>query len=132
ARRPDLEKFAAEHGLKIGTIADLIHYRVVNESTIEKVSAAPVASHYGDFILHTYRDRLNNDVHFAMVKGDISPEQPLLARVQLVVTVRDLLGIQAPGRNSWSVSGCLERIAAENSGVLVMLGGHESSADMLA
>jgi len=132
ARRPDLEKFAAEHGLKIGTIADLIHYRVVNESTVEKVSEAPVKSEYGDFVLHTYRDRLNNDVHFAMVKGDVTPEQPVLARVQLTVTVRDLLGVQAPGRNSWSIGRCMERIAAEGAGVLVMLGVQETSEDLLA
>lgn len=132
ARRPDLEKFAIEHGLKIGTIADLIHYRVVNESTVEKVSEAPVHSEYGDFVLHTYRDRLNNDVHFAMVKGDVSPETPVLARVQLTVAVRDLLGVQAPGRNSWSIGRCMERIAEEGTGVVVMLGGHETSSDLLA
>lgn len=132
ARRPDLEKFAAEHDLKIGTIADLIHYRVVNESTVEKVSAAPVVTDHGEFILHTYRDRLNNDVHFALVKGEINPEQPLLARVQIAVTVRDLLGVQVAGRNAWSAGRCLARIAAEGTGVLVLLAGHETPEDLLA
>jgi 3,4-dihydroxy 2-butanone 4-phosphate synthase/GTP cyclohydrolase II len=132
ARRPDLEKFAAEHNLKIGTIADLIHYRVVNESTVEKISAASVATDHGEFVLHTYRDRLNNDVHFALVKGDVEPEKPVLARVQIPVTIRDLLGVRTPGRNGWSVGRCLERIAAEGTGVLVLLAGHETSEDLLA
>jgi 3,4-dihydroxy 2-butanone 4-phosphate synthase/GTP cyclohydrolase II len=132
ARRPDLEKFAAAHGLKIGTIADLIHYRVLYESTVEKISVAPVVTEYGDFVLHTYRDRLNNDVHFAMVKGDITPDKPVLARVQLTVAIRDLLGVCVPGRSSWSVGSCLKRIVAEGSGVLIMLGGHETPDDLLA
>lgn len=132
ARRPDLEKFALEHGLKIGTIADLIHYRVCNESTVEKISAAPVSTEHGEFMLHTYRDRLSSDMHFAMVKGEISPDEPVLARVQLVVTVRDLLGAQVPGRSNWSVNRCLNLIAAEGAGVLVMLASHETPEDLLA
>jgi 3,4-dihydroxy 2-butanone 4-phosphate synthase/GTP cyclohydrolase II len=132
ARRPDLEKFAAEHDLKVGTIADLIHYRVVNESTVEKISAAEVDTDHGKFVLHTYRDRLNDDVHFALVKGEISPEQPVLARVQIAVSVRDLLGAHAPGRKGWSLGRCLERIATEDSGVLVLLASHETSDDLLA
>ncbi len=132
ARRPDLEKFAAEHGLKIGTIADLIHYRVVNESTVEKLSEMPVTTDFGDFQLHTFRDRLNGDVHLALVRGDISPEQPVLARVQLAVSVRDTLGIRAPGAMGWSVPRCLARIADENHGLLVLLASHETAADKLA
>jgi 3,4-dihydroxy 2-butanone 4-phosphate synthase / GTP cyclohydrolase II len=131
ARRPDLEKFAEEHQLKIGTIADLIHYRVVNESTIEKVSAMPVSTGRGEFVLHSYRDRLNGDVHFAMVKGDIDPAQPTLARVQVAVSIRDLLGVQMPNRKGWDVNSCLNRIAAEGSGVMVLLANSESSADLL-
>lgn len=131
ARRPELEKFAVEHGLKIGTIADLIHYRVLNESTVEKISATPVTTEHGEFMLHTYRDRLDGNIHFALAKGDINPSVPVLARVQLAVTVRDLLGVKAPGRVGWSVSQCIERIAAEGTGVLVLLAAQETPDDML-
>ncbi len=132
ARRPDLEKFAAEHGLKIGTIADLIHYRVVNESTVEKLGEMPVETEHGAFVLHTYRDRLNGDIHFAMACGDMRTDEPLLARVQLPVTIRDILGVHTPGAPGWSVPRCLARIASEGRGVLVLLASQERATDLLA
>ena len=132
ARRPDLEKFAAEHGLKIGTIADLIHYRVVNESTVERIGETVVETNHGGFLLHTYRDRLNGDVHFALSRGDLRSDEPLLARVQLPVTVRDMLGIHAPGARGWDLQRCLAYIAAEGRGVLVLLASQERADDLLA
>jgi 3,4-dihydroxy 2-butanone 4-phosphate synthase/GTP cyclohydrolase II len=132
ARRPDLEKFAAEHGLKIGTIADLIHYRALNESTVEKLGETAVETDHGPFTLHTYRDRLNGELHFALGLGDLASDEPLLARVTLPVTVRDLLGIHAEGSTGWSVSRVLARIAAEGRGVLVLLASQETAADQLA
>jgi 3,4-dihydroxy 2-butanone 4-phosphate synthase/GTP cyclohydrolase II len=131
ARRPDLERFAAEHGLKIGTIADLIHYRALNESTVEKLGEGEVSTDHGPFTLHTYRDRLNGELHFALSLGELTAEEPLLARVTLPVTVRDLLGIHAEGTTGWSVSRVLARIQAEGRGVLVLLASQESSADQL-
>jgi 3,4-dihydroxy 2-butanone 4-phosphate synthase/GTP cyclohydrolase II len=131
ARRPDLEVFAQQHGLKIGTIADLIHYRVVYESTIEKVSEAPVLTDDGAFMLHTYRDSINGNVHLAMVRGEIDSEQPVLARVQLAVTVRDMLAIHAPGSSGWDIRRCLARIAAEGVGAVVLLSEQESADDLL-
>lgn len=131
ARRPDLETFAREHGLKIGTIADLIHYRVLNESTVELLGVEPVQTDHGEFTLHTYRDRVNGDVHFALMLGELSAERPALARVQLAVSVRDLLGIRAPGLSGWNIQRCLARVSAEGTGVVVLLAGSESANDLL-
>lgn len=137
ARRPELEVFAREHGLKIGTIADLIHYRMLNESTVEELSVESVNSDFGSFSLHTYRDRINGDIHLAMVAGDLDPEAPTLVRVQLTVTVRDLLGIHSAdqgehGLSGWNLSRCLQRIGAEGRGVVVVLASQESATDTLA
>ena len=131
ARRPDLERFAREHGLKIGTIADLIHHRVVTESTVEKLSEKPVTTDHGEFVLHTYRDRVNGGIHFALVRGSITGDRPALVRVQSTLTIRDLLGIRVPGTSGWDIQKCLSRIAAEDSGVLVLLTRMESVSDLL-
>src|SRR5699024_5029852 len=125
------------HGLKIGTIADLIHYRMLNESTVEELSVEPVISDFGRFNLHTYRDRINGEVHLAMVAGDLDPEEPTLARVQLTVTIRDLLGVHSVdqgqlGPSGWNLPLCLRRVAAEGRGVVVVLASQESAADTLA
>jgi 3,4-dihydroxy 2-butanone 4-phosphate synthase/GTP cyclohydrolase II len=132
ARRPDLEKFAAEHGLKIGTIADLIHYRALNERTIEKLKEGMVSTDHGEFKLHTYRDLLNGDIHFALSKGQIQRDQPSLVRVHLASTVRDLFGTQLPGQVGWNIHRCLQRINQEGCGALVLLADHESATDLLA
>lgn len=132
ARRPDLEKFAEQHGLKIGTIADLIHYRVVNESTVEELSSAIVTTDHGEFTLHTYRDRLSGNIHLALVRGQLNPAKPALARVQTAISVRDLLEVQAPGPSGWNIRRCLARIASEGMGVLVLLSNNESPADVLS
>ncbi|MDB6060094.1 MAG: 3,4-dihydroxy-2-butanone 4-phosphate synthase [Verrucomicrobiaceae bacterium] len=131
ARRPDLEKFAQEHNLKIGTIADLIHYRVVNESSIEKINEGPIHTDYGDFILHTYRDHLHDDIHFAIVNGDLKNNPAPLVRVQFSSVLRDLVGTQPRGHSSWNTHRCLERIAKEG-GVVLLLAGSESTDDLLA
>ena len=94
ARRPELEKFAQEHNIKIGTIADLIHYRVVNEGSIEKISEGPIHTDHGDFVLHAYRDHLHDEIHFAIVKGDVKNNPAPLVRVQFGSALRDLIGTQ--------------------------------------
>jgi 3,4-dihydroxy 2-butanone 4-phosphate synthase / GTP cyclohydrolase II len=131
ARRPDLEAFATKHGLKIGTIADLIEYRVVNESTVEEFASEPVRTEQGEFRLHAFRDRIAGNVHLALVRGQPEPEQVTLVRVQGALAVRDLLGVQAPGSSGWNARRCLERIATEGRGVLVLLGEPESPGDLL-
>jgi 3,4-dihydroxy 2-butanone 4-phosphate synthase/GTP cyclohydrolase II len=131
ARRPDLEKFAEEHGIKIGTIADLIHYRVLNESSIEKISEGPISTDHGDFTLCTYRDLYRGDIHLAIVKGDLATNPAPLVRVQFASALRDLIGTQPRGQIGWNSQRCLERIAAEG-GVLVLLSGNEAVDDLLA
>lgn len=132
ARRPELEKFAEEHDLKIGTIADLIHYRVIHERTIEKVSAGTVETDYGQFVLHTYKDLLAGDIHHAMVRGDVKKDDASLVRVHLASSVRDLFATQPGKMPSWNVHRCLKKVAEEGSGVVVLLANSETPADILA
>lgn len=131
ARRPDLEKFAEEHGIKIGTIADLIHYQVLNEQSVECVSKGTINTDYGPFDLYTFRDKLDGEIHFAMTRGNITAGQPTLVRVHLASTVRDLLGAQAPDRPNWNLQRCLKRVADENHGVVVLLHSRETADDLL-
>lgn len=129
ARLPQLIEFAKEHGLRIGTIADLIHYRAVYETTIERHGQQPVMTDHGQFTLHTYRDCINGDIHLALSLGELD-SSPTLVRVQQSVSLRDLLSIQIPGSSGWNIQRCLARIAAEKKGVLVLLAGTESSTEM--
>ena len=132
ARRADLEAFAEAHGLKIGTIADLIHYRVVNEKTIEQVSSGAIDTDYGEFVLHTFRDTTEGKVHMALVKGTIEPDEPTLVRVHVAGSVRDLLCAQPPcAAPGWNIKRCLDRVLEAGKGVVVLLAGDESSEDIL-
>ena len=120
ARRHDLEKFAKEHNLKIGTIADLIRYRIENEKTIEHMTESNLPTEYGEFVLHAYQDKLEKKLHLAMVKGKIDPDVPTLVRVHLENPISDLTGSKASDRG-WPIDDVLRRIAEEESGVLVIL-----------
>src|SRR3546814_5533151 len=120
ARRPDLEKFAREHGLKLGTIADLIRYRLDNEHTVERVAGTHVRTEFGDFRLVTYQDTIDNTVHLAMVKGNLDATTPTLIRVHLRNTLQDVIGVEheefaGPLRRE------LKRNADTRTGVLVRL-----------
>lgn len=120
ARRPDLEKFAQEHGLKIGTIADLIKYRTENEKTIERKAESVLRTEYGEFNVIAYQDSVDNDLHLAMVRGKIDPEEPVLVRVHVENPINDLTGsIMEDG--SWPLKDALQRIGAEENGVVVIL-----------
>jgi 3,4-dihydroxy 2-butanone 4-phosphate synthase/GTP cyclohydrolase II len=133
ARRPDLEVFAAEHDLKIGTIADLIQYRVVNEKTIELISVGAIETDYGSFDLHTFRDTSEGKLHFALVKGEIKVEEPTLVRVHLGATVRDLMCAKIPGKEQgWNIKRCLERVASTGKGVVLLVDSPETQDDLLA
>jgi 3,4-dihydroxy 2-butanone 4-phosphate synthase/GTP cyclohydrolase II len=121
ARRPDLEKFAKKHDLKIGTIADLIHYRVVNEHTVEQTGEYQLPTEFGDFRLVTYTDRIQNATHLAMIKGDIRPDEPTLVRVHVGDTLRDIIGVQSEDEPKWSLRKSLQRVAKEGKGVVVLL-----------
>jgi len=130
ARRPDLEKFAAEHDLKMGTIADLIHYRVSNEMTVERVAERKIDTEFGDFNLVAYHDTIDEELHFALVKGEIEGEAPVMVRVHMQNTLCDVVGSLGHGC-SWPLDGAMQRIAEEGSGVLVILRGHEKNQDLI-
>jgi 3,4-dihydroxy 2-butanone 4-phosphate synthase/GTP cyclohydrolase II len=131
ARLPDLQLFAAEHGLKIGTIADLIEHRSRTESLIEKVGSRPLNTAFGAFTAHAYRDKPSQGLHLALVRGQWDAQDTVLARVHEPLSVLDAL---ETGRamHSWSLDACLQRIAGENRGVVVLLNCGESAEQLLA
>ncbi|ELI6432829.1 bifunctional 3,4-dihydroxy-2-butanone-4-phosphate synthase/GTP cyclohydrolase II [Aeromonas salmonicida] len=131
ARRPDLEVFAEQHGIKLGTIADLIEYRNQHETTVEKVAECKLPTEYGEFDLITFRDTIDNQVHFALKKGDIQTEQPTLVRVHLHDVLSDLLLTDRHAARSWPLPKSMARIAQEG-GVLVILGAEAHGAELLA
>ncbi len=135
ARRPDLETFAKKHNLKIGTIADLIHYRVVNEQTVERVREDTLETVYGEFQAITYRDQIQGGTHLALVKGQPSPDQPVLTRVHVPDPVRDLLEAKPSTVNNWSLSASMKAVQEDDGpGVIVVLETweNESLSDRLA
>lgn len=131
ARRPDLETFAQKHQLKIGTIADLIHYRLFNEKTVERISEEIIQTKYGEFKSVVYQDLVDNERHLAIVKGDVSNEKlPPVVRAQYFDVWRDALGVELPDRFSWSTHHALEYISKAGNGVLMILGHTFSSEEM--
>ncbi|MDZ4202171.1 MAG: bifunctional 3,4-dihydroxy-2-butanone-4-phosphate synthase/GTP cyclohydrolase II [Gallionella sp.] len=131
ARLPDLVEFAKLHGLKIGTIADLIEYRVHNETLIERVARRAVQTAYGELDLVTYVDKTTQRTHLALVKGDIRPDNETLVRVHEPLSVMDFLEqTNLPG--STSVHSALTRISSSPAGVLVLMHHTETPHDLLA
>ncbi|PYD03304.1 bifunctional 3,4-dihydroxy-2-butanone-4-phosphate synthase/GTP cyclohydrolase II [Pseudomonas syringae group genomosp. 3] len=131
ARRPDLELFAEKHGIRIGTIADLIHYRLSTEHTIVRIGERELPTVHGTFRLLSYEDRIEGGVHMAMVMGDIRREDPTLVRVHVVDPLRDLVGAEYTGPANWTLWAALQRVAEEGCGVVVVLANHESSQALL-
>jgi 3,4-dihydroxy 2-butanone 4-phosphate synthase/GTP cyclohydrolase II len=130
ARRPDLEKFAAEHNLKIGTIADLIHYRIENEKTLERVAECDLPTEFGEFRLIAFEDSIDKDVHLALIHGELDVSRPVLVRVHVQGMLCDLLGATT-GDCGWPLRNALERIAREGSGVVIVLGKPEDPASLV-
>ena len=131
ARLPDLVEFAKTHGLKIGAIADLIHYRNENETLVERIAEKDVACAHGDFHLIGYRDKTSGDVHIALVKGKIDPKAETLVRVHEPITVLDFLDCQSE-RHSFSIDRAMRTIARHGSGVIVLLRRASSTPDLVA
>ena len=133
ARRPELEVFAKQHGLHMGTIADLIEYRSIHEQSIELHSAETIHTEWGPFTLHTFRDLIDDALHFALSLGDLTGAGAAPVRVQGVNTLRDLLGTQldASSQPGWSYRAAMQHIAGAGRGVVVMLGGAETPATIL-
>ena len=129
ARRPDLEIFAEKHGLKMGTIADLIEYRNTKETTVIREAKCKLPTRFGEFEMLTYRDTIDNQLHYVLVKGEVS--ENTLVRVHLQNTFNDLLHSERDQQRSWPLEKAMKRIS-EDGGVLVLLGNHEHSSDILA
>ncbi len=131
ARRPDLEEFAKEHQLKIGTIADLIEYRMNTENSVTKEFSTDWKTEFGDFKLHAYQDDIEGQVHIALVKAEINPDDTTLVRVHIADVATDLLAREKKDQGSWTIRRALQRIADEGTGVVLLLGNQSSPNSIL-
>ncbi|HSH88858.1 MAG TPA: bifunctional 3,4-dihydroxy-2-butanone-4-phosphate synthase/GTP cyclohydrolase II [Ramlibacter sp.] len=131
ARLPDLLAFAAEHGLKIGTIASLIEYRSRNESLVEKVGSRPLQTAYGEFMAHAWQDKPSQALHLALVKGKWAAHETVPVRVHEPLSVFDALETNR-AMHSWNLDASLKHIAAEGKGVAVFLNCGEDAHQLLA
>jgi len=130
ARLPDLVAFAAEHGLKVGTIADLIRHRSLNERLVERVADKPIATPYGPFRLCVYHDKSADELHYALVKGEPSPDRPVLVRVHEPFHSIDVFD-HDQGRHAYSVQDAMRLVAHHKEGVIVLLRRHEQPLEVL-
>jgi 3,4-dihydroxy 2-butanone 4-phosphate synthase/GTP cyclohydrolase II len=131
ARLPDLQVFGAEHGIKIGTIADLIEYRSRVESLIQPMGTRKLQTAVGEFTAHAFRDTTGQGVHLALVRGQWAAGDTVPARVHEPLSVLDALEV---GRtmHSWSLDAALAHVANEGKGVVVLLNCGESGDQLLA
>ena len=129
ARRPQLEAFARHHGLRMGTIRDLIRYRLRNERSVERIAERSIQTEFGTFQLFAYEDHVHRDLHLALVRGSLRDEPVPLVRVHVADTLRDLIGVSGNQR-AWTLRAALERISRASSGVLVVLREHESTREL--
>ena len=129
ARMPDLERFAAQHGLLVGTITDLIHYRSRTERMVERIAERPLNTPHGAFRMVVYRDKISDATHLALVRGPIAPDVETLVRVHEPLSVMDLLDAESAG-HSWTIPGALAAIAEAGRGVVVLLHRPESAAEL--
>lgn len=122
ARREELELFAAQHDIKVGTIADLIEYRINNEQTVEVLDSEEVETAFGPLTLHCFSDRIQGRHHLALVKGTPTVDALTTVRVHVQDPMRDLLTLRQPGStSSWALNDALSEVAAADAGVLVLL-----------
>jgi 3,4-dihydroxy 2-butanone 4-phosphate synthase/GTP cyclohydrolase II len=131
ARRPDLEAFAEAHELKIGTIADLIHYRVRHEKAVLRECECDLPTEVGTFRLIPYRDTIDRNLHLALTLGEISPTRATLVRVHLQNSLCDLFGTRH-GACGWPLRDVMRQIAAAGEGVIVVLRNRDRAEDLLA
>ncbi|CAG1008505.1 3,4-dihydroxy 2-butanone 4-phosphate synthase / GTP cyclohydrolase II [Burkholderiales bacterium] len=129
ARLHDLETFAASHGLRIGAITDLIHYRSRTEKLIERIAERPITTPHGTFRLVVYRDKLSDATHLALVRGPVAPDAETLVRVHEPLSVIDLLDAQ-DATHSWTVAAAMEAIDRAGRGVIVLLHRPESAQEL--
>ena len=125
ARNADLHKFGKKHGIKVGTIADLIHYRVENEKSIERINQRPFETKYGKFNLYSYLDRIHNDIHIALVKGVIDESSEPYVRVHMENIFKDVLQEYKRG---FSINSALNKISEVETGVFLLLRKQDNQA----
>jgi 3,4-dihydroxy 2-butanone 4-phosphate synthase/GTP cyclohydrolase II len=130
ARLPELIQFAQHHGLRIGTIADLIQHRARTESLVERELSRPIRTASGELTLHVYRETISHAVHLALVKGKIEPGEETLVRVHEPLSVIDLLDVANP-RHSWNFHDALKVVCESRRGVILLLHRSESPAELL-
>ncbi|MBI1394742.1 MAG: 3,4-dihydroxy-2-butanone-4-phosphate synthase [Betaproteobacteria bacterium] len=131
ARLPDLMAFAREHGLKIGTIADLIHYRSRTESLVRRAHERMVQTVHGPFRLVAYLDETTRETHLALVRGDLAGEEPVLVRVHEPFSVLDALDL-SDTVHSWNLFEAMRAIAEAERGVIVLLHRTETGQELLS
>jgi 3,4-dihydroxy 2-butanone 4-phosphate synthase/GTP cyclohydrolase II len=130
ARRPDLETFAQHHDLKIGTIADLIRYRLEKERSVERIAEQSIETEFGVFRMCCYEDHVNRTVHLALIRGELRADAVPLVRVHLKDTLRDVVGIRDDVLG-WPIRSAMQRIAKEPAGVIVILRPEETPRDLM-
>ena len=130
ARRPDLERFSRKHGVRIGTIADLIAYRLGKERNVERIAESKVTTVFGEFTLYCYEDHVNQTVHVALAKGDLVSVEDPLVRVHIHDTLGDLLRIEDRGLG-WPIDSAIKLIAQEKAGVIIVLREQETSRELM-
>jgi 3,4-dihydroxy 2-butanone 4-phosphate synthase / GTP cyclohydrolase II len=131
ARLPDLQRFAAEHGLKIGTIADLIEYRSRNESLVQRVGSRELQTAHGMFTAHAFKDTTSGALHLGLVKGQWADSDVVDVRVHEPLSVLDALEVNR-SMHSWSLENSLAHMQQAGRGVVVLLNCGESAAQLLA
>lgn len=132
ARLPELVEFSMQHNLKMGTIADLIHYRMENESTIQRSAQATIQTDYGEFKVITYHDDIADTGAMALIKGEIKAEQPTLVRVHVQESLLDLFTNSHRAEGSWSLHSAMQQVSKEGKGVVVILQSHETMDQLMS
>lgn len=130
ARRPDLEKIAVQHGIRMGTIADLIRYRIEHEKTVERAAESMLPTEFGEFRLIAYRDAIRGDLHLAMVRGEIDPERPTLVRVHIYNPIQDLTA-SIRKDSGWPLRDALRRVADAGEGVVIVLANQVDNDELV-
>lgn len=130
ARRPDLEVFAKTHDLKIGTIEDLIQYRIRNEKTVARVAETVLPTEFGEFDLVAYENHISGHVHYALVRGDLGGSKPAMVRVHLQDQIADVLPVKSM-QFGWPLRDALRRIAEDGCGVAIILRQPETDQHLI-
>jgi 3,4-dihydroxy 2-butanone 4-phosphate synthase/GTP cyclohydrolase II len=131
ARRDNLFQFARQHGLRIGTIADLIEYRLRHEESVEAISDQNVQTDFGEFRMVCFEDHVNRAVHVALIRGKVDGDEPVLVRVHRQDSIGDVLNIRQPDR-SWPLREAMQYMAQHENGVIVLLRHEESAREFMA